>query len=71
MPFLSALSSFRDSVRSEARQLKATSILAQCDRIRDDVLPELGVRLEDKEEGIPTVIKLADKEELLRERKLK
>merc|ERR1719486_1139921 len=34
---------------------------------RDNVLPNLGVRLEDKENE-PTVIKLVDKEELLKEK---
>ena len=48
MPYLNALATFRDSVRKEARSLKATAILNECDRIRDDVLPNLGVRLEDK-----------------------
>ncbi len=48
MPYLSSLATFRDAVRKEARSLKATNILAECDKLRDDVLPELGVRLEDK-----------------------
>ena len=48
MPYLSTLASFRDAVRLEARALKASNILAECDKLRDDVLPELGVRLEDK-----------------------
>ena len=45
-------------------------MLAVCDRLRDDVLPDLGVRLEDKE-GQPPVIKLVDRETLLREREEK
>ncbi len=48
MPFLSALAAFRDSVRKEAITIKAGNILSECDKLRDDVLPELGVRLEDK-----------------------
>ena len=48
MPYLSTLASFRDTVRLEARALKASNILAVCDKLRDEVLPELGVRLEDK-----------------------
>jgi len=48
MPYVSALATFRDSIRQEARLLKATKILLECDNLRDDVLPELGVRLEDK-----------------------
>jgi len=48
MPFLSAMAAFRDSVRKEAIAIKATNILSECDKLRDDTLPELGVRLEDK-----------------------
>lgn len=38
-------------MRNAARELKATPILQCCDRLRDDVLPELGIRLEDREIG--------------------
>ncbi len=48
MPYLNALSDFRDSVRRQARELKASDILKECDRLRDEVLPSVGVRLEDK-----------------------
>uniref|UniRef100_A0A8C8FUL3 cysteine--tRNA ligase n=1 Tax=Oncorhynchus tshawytscha TaxID=74940 RepID=A0A8C8FUL3_ONCTS len=44
-----------------------TEVLQLCDVVRNDTLPELGVRLEDHE-GLPTVVKLVDKETLLRER---
>ncbi len=57
-------------MRKEAREIKAGAILQACDAIRDDVLPELGVRLEDKEDE-PTVIKLVDRAELAREREQK
>ena len=60
MPYLTALADFRDSVRKEAIPIKASNILKTCDSLRDDVLPDLGVRLEDKENE-PTVIKLVDK----------
>merc|ERR1712106_704816 len=70
MPFLSSLADFRDNVRKQAREVKATDILKECDRLRDDVLPELGVRLEDKE-AEATVIKLVDKEELRKEKEEK
>ena len=48
-------------------QVKATDILADCDKLRDITLPDLGVLLEDKE-GEETVIKLVDKEDLRKER---
>ena len=70
MPYLTALADFRDSVRKEAIPIKASIILKTCDDLRDNVLPELGVRLEDKENE-PTVIKLVDKNELLREKEEK
>ena len=44
-------------------QVKATDILAECDKLRDITLPDLGVLLEDKE-GEETVIKLVDKLEM-------
>ncbi|KAF0022362.1 hypothetical protein F2P81_025398 [Scophthalmus maximus] len=70
MPYLSALSDFRERVRKIAREQKVTELLQLCDEVRDDTLPELGVRLEDHE-GLPTVVKLVDKETLLKEREEK
>lgn len=66
MPYLSALADFRKSVRENAREVKATGILQLCDELRDDILPNLSVRLEDKEGH--SVIKLVDREALIRER---
>ncbi|XP_068438089.1 cysteine--tRNA ligase, cytoplasmic isoform X2 [Clinocottus analis] len=70
MPFLSVLSDFREGVRKIAREQKVTALLQLCDVVRDDTLPELGVRLEDHE-GLPTVVKLVDKETLLKEKEEK
>ena len=47
MPYLSVLADFRNNVRSHARELKASKILEECDKLRDDILPSVGVRLED------------------------
>ncbi len=47
-----------------------TDILKLCDAVRDDVLPNLGVRLEDHE-GQSASIKLVDRETLLKERQEK
>jgi cysteinyl-tRNA synthetase len=52
MPYLKILADFRENVRAEARTLKAGSILKECDLLRDEVLPNVGVRLEDKESKI-------------------
>lgn len=49
MPYLNILSEFRDKVRTEARKVKAEGILQECDKLRDDILPNVGVRLEDVE----------------------
>lgn len=70
MPYLSILAEFRDKVRNQARNLKATEILKECDHIRDEILPNVGVRLEDKEDGT-SAVKLVDKETLLKEREAK
>jgi hypothetical protein len=47
-----------------------TSVLKVCDNLRDKVLQNLGVRLEDKE-GQPPEIKLVDRETLLIEKEEK
>jgi cysteinyl-tRNA synthetase len=52
MPYLKILSEFRENVRNEARTLKAVPILKECDKLRDEVLPNVGVRLEDREGAI-------------------
>ncbi|EFC49827.1 cysteinyl-tRNA synthetase [Naegleria gruberi] len=71
-PIINALSDFRSEIRNIARDKndkKEQRILQTCDSLRDDVLPGLGIRLEDKKET--TSWKLADKNELLREREEK
>lgn len=69
MPYVEALSNFRDSVRTAAlaRTPKDTEMLDLAGHLRDEVLPALGVRVEDRQ-GEKAVVKLVDKEELLRER---
>lgn len=48
MPYLQALGDFRAKVRDAARTAGAKDVLSLCDNLRDEVLPALGVRLEDK-----------------------
>jgi len=69
MPYLSALADFRKAVRESAREVKATAILQLCDELRDDILPNLSVRLEDKEGQ--SVVKLVDRNALMKEREEK
>lgn len=53
LPFVEVLSEFREQIRSTARSIVEpgikTGILKACDEIRDEKLPNLGVRLEDHE----------------------
>jgi cysteinyl-tRNA synthetase len=74
LPFLDVLSEFREKVRSTARSIDnpaiKSAILKECDLIRDEKLPNLGVRLEDHE-GSPTVIKYVGKEVMMREKELR
>jgi len=41
------------------------------DEVRDDVLPFLGIKLEDRKQDQPSIWKFADKDELLAERQAK
>jgi len=59
---LNIVCSFRDEVRANARSKKDRDALEVCDKIRDEQLPELGIRLEDS--GKQTVWKLEDPEVL-------
>ncbi|XP_053995606.1 cysteine--tRNA ligase, cytoplasmic [Hylaeus anthracinus] len=70
MPYLEILANFRQKVRDQAKTLKASSILEECDKLRDDILPNIGVRLEDTTEE-SCKVKLVNKEELLKEKECK
>lgn len=70
LPVLDVLATFREQVRQSAKELKSSPLLQLCDQLRDEVLPELGVQLEDKEGG-KFVIKLTPKEQILAERDAK
>ena len=48
MPYVEQFALFRDAVRTEAIAVKNKEILTLCDRVRNEILPELGVRLEDQ-----------------------
>ena len=49
MPYLSCVADFRKAVREVASKEKSATTLQLCDALRDDVLPLLGVRMEDVE----------------------
>mmetsp|Transcript_27177 Transcript_27177/g.48787 ORF Transcript_27177/g.48787 Transcript_27177/m.48787 type:complete len:620 (+) Transcript_27177:30-1889(+) len=69
-PLLNCLSEFRDEVREAARRQDTQTILQTCDRLRDQKLPVLGVRLEDRTDK-PAVWKLENPETLLKEQERK
>lgn len=69
MPILNAFAEFRKEVKDIAIAVKNKEILEACDKVRDDTLPLLGIRLEDNDNE--TRIKLDDKEMLMREREKK
>lgn len=69
-PILDAFCEFRDTVRGTARKGLSDGIrqiLTLCDSVRDDVLPQLGVRLEDRGMDQPAVWKLEDADTLVME----
>lgn len=70
LPYVETAATFRNQVREQAKQLKALEILKLCDELRDDILPNLGVRLEDKDNG-KYAVKLVDRETLLKEKEAK
>jgi len=68
-PVLDAFTGFRDKVRAAARAKDIAMVLNECDQVRDDTLPPLGIRMEDTSGA--SVWKLADVEILLQEREAK
>ena len=67
-PFVEATARFRDDVRSLARgaDLSAGAMLSLCDELRDKVLVDLGVRVEDRADAA-ALWKLDDPETLRKE----
>ncbi|CAM9924405.1 unnamed protein product, partial [Phaeothamnion confervicola] len=47
-PLLNVLAEFREAVRAGGRAGDMAAVLAACDDVRDNLLPPVGVRLEDK-----------------------
>ena len=72
-PYLNVLTKFRETVRVSAIAEDCKAILTAADALRDDILPDLGVRMEDKGSGkdVVTVWKLDDPEAMRKERALK
>jgi cysteinyl-tRNA synthetase len=72
-PFLDVLTSFREAVRIAAISGDTRAVLTAADHLRDDILPDLGVRMEDKGSGseVVTIWKLEDAEVLRKEKQQK
>ncbi|EFA76443.1 cysteinyl-tRNA synthetase [Heterostelium album PN500] len=68
-PVLDALVEFRNQIRSSAINKDFSKILQSCDHLRDEVLPLLGVKIDDKSGN--SVWKFEDKEVLKKEMELK
>jgi len=66
MPYVRTLSRFRDAVRDLARSDKPPKdLLMLCDKLRDVELPELGVLMDDQDDG-RALVKLVGKQEIER-----
>ena len=72
-PFLDAISTFREQVRIAAMSNDSKAILQLADALRDEIMPELGVRLEDIGTGKDSkcVWKLDDVETLRKEKEMR
>ncbi|KAJ3300840.1 hypothetical protein HK104_000034 [Borealophlyctis nickersoniae] len=71
MPYLQVMSTFRDNVRELAQtKAEAKEFLKLSDKLRDEDCVELGVVLDDREGG-KALVKLVDKEVLLKQREEK
>ncbi|KAI8978051.1 cysteinyl-tRNA synthetase [Pilobolus umbonatus] len=71
MPYVQVLASFRDQVRIGARnKVEHTEFLKLCDGLRDNQMVDLGVSLDDQEDGI-ALVKFVPREELIQIREKK
>lgn len=67
---MNALSKFRDTIKERANE--GPKVMFQLsDELRDDILPYLGIRLEDRGKGQVAIWKLEEKEILIKERENK
>jgi hypothetical protein len=69
-PFMNVLTKFRDQIKDKAGD-GTKELFRLCDELRDDVLPHLGIRLEDRAKGQEAIWKYEDKQVLLKEREAK
>lgn len=68
-PYIDVITDFRGEVKNTCIIDKDTKkVLQICDKIRDDILPNLGVKIEDKGKGEKSIWKFYDKEQYLKEK---
>ena len=68
-PFMDIITNFRAEVKNTCITEKDTKkVLTLCDKLRDEILPNAGIRIEDKGKGEKSVWKFFDKEEYLKEK---
>ena len=67
---MDALRDFRDQVKRKANDGSKT-MFQLSDEIRDEVLPYMGIKLEDRKQDQPSIWKFADKDSILAEREAK
>lgn len=65
-PYVEAIAEFRDKIRELSKTKDIKGLFVECDRIRDEVLPNLGVKLRD-EPNKQAVWDFCDREALLSE----
>ena len=63
---MNTLAKFRDTIKDKAGSGDPKELFRVCDELRDDVLPYLGIRLEDKGKGNPSIWKLEDRDVLVK-----
>lgn len=69
-PLMNALAQYRDKVKDKAKE-GLGPIMQISDQLRDDVLPHMGIKLEDKKPGEPASWMFVDKDVLLKEMEAK
>ena len=68
-PFIDVIAKFRDEIKNSCINDKDTKkILNICDNLRDNILPYLGVKIEDKGKNEHSIWKFYDKDEFIKEK---
>lgn len=67
-PYIETSVKFRDNIKAAASTDKdLIKVLKLCDELRDDIYPYMGIKIEDKGKGAPSVWKFYDKEIYVKE----